>query len=94
MYSALILVYVPAAVLAILLAVVRQCVAVVCSLNAFSLLQPFVMAVKGIKRFNRDYWKEAQAGRRPPGKYTIGRRRLGPPPGRADKDGKVRCHLF
>ena len=56
-YSSLILVYVPCAVLGVLL------------------LIPTMQAIKGIKRFNRDYWKQTAAHQRPPGRYTIGRRK-------------------
>jgi len=51
------------------------------------LLIPTFCSIKGIKRFNRDYWKEAQIGRRPPNKYTIGGRRFGNKAGNRDDEG-------
>jgi hypothetical protein len=47
-----------------------------CAILGIFLVVPVMLAIKGIKRFNRDYWKPVAAHQRPPGRYTIGRRRL------------------
>jgi hypothetical protein len=47
-----------------------------CAVLGMFLVVPVVMAIKGIKRFNRDYWKPVAAHQRPPGRFTVGRRRF------------------
>lgn len=58
-----------------------------CAVLGIFLIVPVMLAVKGIKRFNRDYWKPVAAHQRPPGRYTIGRRRL--PGARIPVDGEA-----
>jgi hypothetical protein len=47
-----------------------------CAVLGMFLVVPVIMAIKGIKRFNRDYWKPVAAHQRPPGRFTVGRRRF------------------